>query len=114
MDPPCLHILKQIGIDFVTGEDILVPRSIFLQTDLYKTMQEKGEIEALKKIFSSSSMTALHKTASKEQMWPLLNLVRQILHVYGYHMKPIRKSDGYTLEGIKKYKRFFMISKMIL
>jgi len=26
-------------------------------------------------------------------------------------MEPIRKSDGYTLEGIKKYKRFFQIKK---
>ena len=24
-------------------------------------------------------------------------------------MKPIRKSDGYTPEGVKKYKRFFQI-----
>jgi hypothetical protein len=24
-------------------------------------------------------------------------------------MKPIRKSDGYTPEGVKKYKRFFEI-----
>jgi hypothetical protein len=26
-------------------------------------------------------------------------------------MTPIRKADGYTLEGIKKYKRYFQISK---
>ena len=26
-------------------------------------------------------------------------------------MEPIRKSDGYTLEGVKKYKRFFQIKK---
>ncbi len=24
-------------------------------------------------------------------------------------MEPIRKSNGYTLEGVKKYKRFFLI-----
>ena len=28
-------------------------------------------------------------------------------------MEPIRKSDGYTLEGIKKYKRFFQIKKNV-
>jgi hypothetical protein len=28
-------------------------------------------------------------------------------------MEPIRKSDGYTLEGVKKYKRFFEIKKII-
>jgi hypothetical protein len=37
--------------------------------------------------------------------------VRQILHVYGYNMKPIRKSDGYTADGVKKFKRFFLICK---
>jgi hypothetical protein len=26
-------------------------------------------------------------------------------------MKPIRKADGYTLEGVKKYKRYFQIYK---
>jgi hypothetical protein len=26
-------------------------------------------------------------------------------------MEPIRKSDGYTLEGVKKYKRYFQIKK---
>ena len=26
-------------------------------------------------------------------------------------MTPIRKSDGYTLDGIKKYKRFFQIER---
>ena len=26
-------------------------------------------------------------------------------------MEPIRKADGYTLEGIKKYKRYFQITK---
>jgi hypothetical protein len=26
-------------------------------------------------------------------------------------MEPIRKADGYTLEGVKKYKRFFQINK---
>jgi len=26
-------------------------------------------------------------------------------------MDPIRKTDGYTLEGVKKYKRYFLIHK---
>ena len=56
-------------------------------------------------------MTSLQKNADKSQKWPLLNLVRQILNVYHYKMDPIRKADGYTLEGIKKYRRFFQIKK---
>ena len=54
-------------------------------------------------------MTSLQKNADKSQKWPLLNFVRQILNTYGYKMEPIRKSDGYTLEGVKKYKRYFQI-----
>ena len=56
-------------------------------------------------------MTSLQKNADKIQKWPLLNLARQILSFYNYKMEPIRKSDGYTLEGVKKYKRFFQIKK---
>ena len=71
----------------------------------------KPLINELKKKFSSSSLTALQKDAAKEQKWPLLNLVRQILKACDYHMKPIRKSAGYTADGKKKYARFFLISK---
>jgi hypothetical protein len=56
-------------------------------------------------------MTSLQKNADKSQKWPLLNLIRQILNVYDYKMEPIRKADGYTLEGIKKYKRYFQVNK---
>jgi hypothetical protein len=56
-------------------------------------------------------MTSLQRNADKSQKWPLLNLVRQILSTHNYKMEPIRKSDGYTLEGVKKYKRYFLIKK---
>ncbi len=59
-------------------------------------------------------MTGLQRNADKHQKWPLLNLIRQILNTYNYDMEPIRKSDGYTLEGVKKYKRFFQIKKIIV
>ena len=59
-------------------------------------------------------MTGLQRNADKNQKWPLLNLIRQILNTYNYDMEPIRKSDGYTLEGVKKYKRFFQIKKIII
>ena len=29
-------------------------------------------------------------------------------------MEPVRKADGYTLEGVKKYKRYFLIHKIII
>ena len=50
--------------------------------------------------------------AEAKQKWPLLNLVRQILKSNNYNMEPIRKSNGYTKEGKKKYLRFFIIKKI--
>ena len=47
-----------------------------------------------------------------KQKWPLLNLVRQVLLSSGYNMKPKRLSDGYTKDGIKKYKRIFIVEKL--
>jgi hypothetical protein len=113
MDEKTSIFLNKVGImlDFSnnTISEILISRDSLLSDSLYESVKES--IGEFKKIYSSSSLTSLHKKAGEEQRWPLLNLVRQILAVHGYKMKPIRKSDGYTLEGIKKYKRFFLISK---
>jgi hypothetical protein len=62
-------------------------------------------------MFSSSMLTSLQTNAPKKQKWPLLNLVRQILKSNDYKMEPIRKSAGYTKDGKKIYKRFFLIKK---
>jgi hypothetical protein len=80
---------------------------MLLNNSIYADIKKR--IPELKKLFSSSAMTSLQESAETNQKWPLLNLVRQILHGYKYEMKPIRKSDGYTPEGVKKYKRFFEI-----
>lgn len=90
--------------------NMLIPREILLSSDTYDNV--KNDIPKLKKIFSSSSMTALHDKADVCQKWPLLNLVRQILKSINYKMNPIRKSDGYTHDGKKKYKRYFIIEKI--
>ena len=58
-------------------------------------------------------MTSLQKKAETNQKWPLLNLIRQILLVYKYHLTPIRKCDGYSADGVKKYKRFFKIVRKV-
>jgi hypothetical protein len=104
------NILDKVGIFFIENE-ILVDREALLQDSIYDEL--KSDIEDLKKKFSSSSLTSLHKQADAKQRWPLLNLVRQILRVYGYKMEPIRKCDGYTIDGAKKFKRFFLIKKEI-
>lgn len=112
MDEDSKKILCIIGIQFeilTDLEGVLIPRAQLLSDAKYTEI--KNMIPDLKKSFSSSFMTSLQQNASKSQKWPLLNLVRQILSIYNYQMEPIRKSDGYTLEGVKKYKRFFQIKK---
>ena len=105
-------ILKIIGIEFNEIADLnglTILRDQLLSDNKYEEI--KKLLPELKKIYSSSLMTSLQRNADKSQKWPLLNLVRQILNTHDYKMEPIRKSDGYTLEGIKKYKRYFLIKK---
>jgi len=112
MDNECKIILNQCNIIFDTLDDlhgIFIPRELLISDIKYQEI--KKLIPSLKKIMSSTLMTGLHKNAASSQKWPLLNLVRQILHIYKFHMIPIRKSDGYTLDGVKKYKRFFQIER---
>lgn len=109
IDETTKKILDKVGLSFVEKE-ILIDRKALLNFSIYDEL--KPEIEELKKVFSSSSLTSLHKEANSKQKWPLLNLIRQILRVYGYKMEPIRKCDGYTVDGIKKFKRFFLIQKI--
>jgi hypothetical protein len=92
-------------------EGIFFPREQLLSDTKYEVV--KQYIPELKKKFSSTFMTSLQKKAETIQKWPLLNLIRQILLVYNYHLTPIRKCDGYTPDGVKKYKRFFKIVRKI-
>ncbi len=113
MDKEIKTILFLIGLNFEILNDLdglLIPREQLLDDKKYDEI--KKYIPELKKSLNSSFMTSLQKNADKIQKWPLLNLVRQILLFYNYKMEPIRKSDGYTLEGVKKYKRFFKIKKI--
>lgn len=113
MDSEIKKFLKSCNI-VINNENMLerqlIPRDIMLSEKTYESVKEK--IPELKKKLSSSSLTSLHKNAKQEQKWPLLNLVRQILKTYNYTMKPTRKAAGYTKDGKKKYKRFFIIDKL--
>ena len=104
-------ILMTSGIIFNHHDEILIPRDSLINDLLYNEIIP--DLVELKKILSSSALTSLQNKAGKQQKWPLLNLVRQILNVYGYKMLPIRKCDGYTVDGIKKFKRYFQIVKKI-
>ena len=107
-------ILNTVGIYFnsiAELEGIFFPREQLLSEIKYEVV--KKYIPELKKKYSSTFMTSLQKKEETNQKWPLLNLIRQILLVYNYHLMPVRKCDGYTKDGIKKYKRFFKIIKKI-
>ena len=112
MDEQVIKFLKKCKIQFDVVDQLegqLIPREILLSKDTYNEVKE--DIIELKKKFSSSSLTSLQKTAETGQKWPLLNLVRQILKICNYQMKPVRRSDGYRKDGKKKYKRYFLIGK---
>jgi hypothetical protein len=112
MDEESKLVLKIVGFEFDELKEVdgsIIPREVLLSDNKYDEV--KKLIPDLKKNYSSSFMTSLQKNADKLQKFPLINLVRQILNVYDYKMEPIRKSDGYTLEGVKKYKRYFQIKK---
>jgi hypothetical protein len=115
MDNDIINFLKLCNINFENENDLngmLIPREVMLSEKTYENIKDK--IIDLKKKLSSSSLTSLHKNAKQEQKWPLLNLVRQILKTFNFTMKPIRKADGYTKDGKKKYKRYFIIEKINL
>lgn len=106
-----INLLKKINIDVSSQklDGLLLDRELFLSEHIYNTLID--DIKSLRSKYSSSSLTSLQKTAKEEQRWPLLNLIRQILRIEGYTMTPIRKADGYALDGKKKYKRFFLIKQ---
>jgi len=89
---------------------LLLPRDIFFNPLIYKGLKE--HIPELKHYFSSSYLTALQAPAENMQKWPHLNLIRQVLRSCNFKLTPKRVSDGYTVDGKKKYKRMFIIEKM--
>ena len=91
---------------------LLIPREMFFNDSIYKELKEK--IPELKHIFSSSYLTALQAPAEKNQRWPLLNLIRQVLRSSSFKLTPKRVSNGYTIDGKKKYKRMFVVERMKL
>lgn len=96
--------------DFNQLDGMLIPRELLLSKAKYEVV--KDDIDKMRELYSSGSLTSLQKTAKQNQKWPLLNLVRQILKSNNYIMEPTRKSNGYTKEGKKKYLRFFIIKKI--
>jgi len=113
MNETIKQFLNKVGIEFENVEQLdgqLIHRDILLNKDLYEEI--KKDIPELKKLFSSSSHTSLHKNAEESQKWPIINITRQILKSCNFDMEPIRRSDGKTKDGKKRFKRYFKISKI--
>jgi len=112
MDSELLNILKKCNIiieDLKLLNGLIIPREILLSKDKFLEFDE--EIKKIKKKFSSSRLTSLQSTA-KNQRWPLLNLVRQLLKASNIRMVPKRICDGYDKSGKKKFKRFFVLEEL--
>jgi phage terminase large subunit len=110
LEKEIICVLSKIGIKIEkldNAQGLFIEREQLLSDTKYDEV--KKLIPQLKQTYSSSFLTSLQKDADKTQKWPLLNLVRQMFSIHGFKMEPIRKSNGYTLEGVKKYKRFFHI-----
>tara|TARA_Y100000591_G_C21599648_1_gene577360 strand:+ start:349 stop:735 length:387 start_codon:yes stop_codon:yes gene_type:complete len=111
-EKPMLEFLKVLDISIKTLAELNhfeIPREKLLDLKRYNLAQEY--ILKFKDIFSSSYLTSLQSNAAINQKWPLINLLRQILKAYGYQLKPKRKAAGYNSDGIKLYKRVFIINK---
>ena len=108
-----IAFFKDVGLDIDdidSLEGLIVCRDSLLDINRYKVCL--NHIPIFRTVFSSSYMTALQSTAEEYQKFPLINLLRQVLKIIKFDLKPRRISDGYTLDKKKKYKRIFVINKV--
>jgi hypothetical protein len=110
MENATIGLFTKLNIDISNNslDNILIEREKLLSKQIYDSLGE--EIYKMRKLMRSSYFTSMQKTAEKSQRWPLINLLRQVLKVQGFKMKPVRKAYGYK-NGIKIYRRFFLICK---
>lgn len=103
-------IFKKLSVTILEIEDLIgmrIERETLLNESIYNDIKEY--IPKLKLELKSTYFTSTQKNASLKQNWPLLNLTRQILKIYDLRLEPKRVADGYTKDGVKKYKRLFEI-----
>ena len=101
-------LLVDADITGLAGQTI--PRDLLINQDKYDECKHK--LVALKGWMSSSRLSCLQSTAVINQRWPLLNAVRQLLRIHNFKMSPFRLSDGYTKDGKKRIRRFFLVEQM--
>ena len=101
-------LLVQSDINGLAGQ--IISRDLLVSQEKYEECKPK--LETLKEWMSSSRLSCLQSTAESNQRWPLLNAVRQLLKLHNFRMTPFRLSDGYTPDGKKKLKRFFIVESI--
>jgi len=109
-----MPFFSDVGLDITEINDLdgyIIYREQLLDLKIYEDCIK--HIPIFRKIFSSSSMTSLQGNAVYNQRNPLINLLRQVLKCLQYDLIPKRVCDGYTLDKKKKFKRIFIISKVI-
>ena len=76
------------------------------------TIKELYKIQFdLRIVFPSDKLTSLHSCAIKKQIFPGVNIVRQIFKEMGFKLKPINYSDGY-LGNKKLLRREYYVQKI--
>jgi len=113
MKDKLLEILNKCDLSLNNLDDLenkIIQRDNLIKAELYERL--KDDILNMKTEISSSFFTCVQKNAGKKQKWPLVNFIRQILKLLNYKMIPIRKCNGYTKDGKKKYIRYYKIIKV--
>lgn len=98
-------LIVQSDIRGLSGQ--VISRDLLVSQEKYEECKPK--LATLKEWMSSSRLSCLQSTAESNQRWPLLNAVRQLLKLHNFRMTPFRLSDGYSSDGKKKLKRFFLV-----
>ncbi len=87
----------------------VISRDMLTDKALYAEIQTI--LPLLRSIYSSHSMTSFHKNCTSKQAFPSICILRQVLKVHGYVLRPKIQCDGYSDSGKKRTKRFFRIEK---
>ncbi len=113
--PVLLSFLNGVGLITSSTSDldgVVIDRETLVEPQRYE--MAKVYLPKLRSVFSSSYLTSLQDSASKDQKWPLINLVRQMLKHCGFKLHPKRVCNGYTKSGKKSFRRVFIVHKIMI
>ena len=94
LSPTFLNYLLLFFNHFNLHLSFTFPRNILLDKNKFRIIHHNIHILRILPFPHYKLHTLKHKLKLK-QKWPLINLVRQLLKICGYQLKPFRMSDGY-------------------